>query len=501
MVIMKKSSLFIIAAAAIMMAACGNKTNKAAEDSDSATLDTVVAVTEEKVDTTPLPIIAYCFNPNDITILYWTDGEKPNKKDYQGDMAQYYESHLREWEMQDKLRRCAALYTKLFINDNTTKDIKFVREELKNPDGGAATYGEAHGIEGIPAAGLKYVFANESDAKKHQKKLSGYYTIATDDYLKSRQLLKLKELSPYGYPKKLPAQVVQQLEKEYGMNAERSQASWSMGDRYTYGVLQFKPKGKKVVALDVITDGDKVYSVPNEAEYDSGHQSTWNVDDEGEYISSVVFNAFEGPKGLEVVVYRGAPESAQIGMMTVYDGKMTIMPYAIYHSMIDEVVPLWKKDIAQMLKLYKKNTDDRGELVKFARVDFDDDYNYEFWLRDKTDTYGAFFTRKGDKIEFMAAETPKLRPTRLKAQNNKGWLYIAGSAGGPAIYTEIVGVKNSQVMEQFNMMEEYGEITDANLNHKTINKNQAADYLDKLPDSEEIKVWTWYDFNGDPVGD
>ena len=117
-------------------------------------------------------------------------------------------------------------------------------------------------------------------------------------------------------------------------------------------MLQFKPKDKKVFALEVVTDGDKVYSYPVEGYYEeNNNNSTWNVDDDGEYFSSIIGAAFEGPDGLEFTFEHRAPESATVGMFYFRDGKLVREKLECYHQLVDEQTPLWKKDIATCRKI------------------------------------------------------------------------------------------------------------------------------------------------------
>ena len=53
-------------------------------------------------------------------------------------------------------------------------------------------------------------------------------------------------------------------------------------------------------------------------------------------------------------------------------------------------------------------------------------------------------------------------------------------------------LKKSQVIERFGMMELEGEITDAELNGKTLTKWEAADYLDKTPSNDYKPYIYWH---------
>ena len=481
---MKK--LTLLALAAILMTACGNKTKPAAEDTDSAAVDSTVV--EEQPDTVPRPLFVFCHDPEHMQVVYWTVREEPNKKEFTGEMAKYYAAAHEPWVRQDSARRLAGQYSKLFLTDTKAVDIKYTGEITKNPDGEDASFGELHSRKEIPAQGLKYTFV---DVPKHLE--NSWYVITTGSYLQSRKPLKMIRQMER---KNLPANIVKQLEKQYGMTANRSELVATIDGHYTYGVLQFKPKGKKVTALDVIADGDKAYSVAHEAEYNSDG-SIWNVDDDGEYFASNIAAAFEGSKGPELYYVRYAPESCTTGVMMVRDGKMEMQEHAMYQSMVDEEQPLWKKDIAQMKKLYQKADDDRGELQKWTFIDLDGDGINEVWLRDKEDQYGAFYTFKNGKIDLLVVENPRLHPAWIRPVGGKAYLSVSGSAGGPAVYTSIVALKNSTALERFTMLEVYGEIDDASLNEQSISKEKAASYYDKLPEAEELKPYYWREYDPD----
>lgn len=454
-----KKMLLLVALAALT--ACGNKTTKNAEERDSAATaptDKTELVSEK--DQTPKPLFLYHLSTDYMMVVYWDEG------------------------LRDELSSRAAEYTKMVMEDDRLKDIKYTGEVLTNPDGEKMFMGELHSRPTLPSPGLRYAFASP----ENKKDWWGMSIIVTDSYLQTRKLLKRESQALSGDGKPFPQSVVKQLEKQYGLTAQRSEMACKVGGRYTYGVVQFKPKNKKVVALEVITDGDNIYSEPVEGYYESDQEYGWNVDDGGEYFSSHVCAAFEGPDGLELCFNHGAPESQTVGMMFIRDGKLVVEEYAAYHSLIDEQAPLWKKDLAEMLKLYladDPHVNKEYALTKYMPIDIDDDRIDEIWLRDKDNEHGALFTCKNGKVELIGVETEKLKVSFLQARRGKGYVRIAGSAGGPSIYTQLMAVRNSQVVERFNMLEVEGELQEAQLNGKTLSAAEAAKYTGALPDSRE----------------
>lgn len=473
---MKK--LLIIAICMVgMMMACTNKGNTApgdGNDSDSVANDSLALL--EEVDTTPQPMFIYMMNAKNMMMCYWND----------------------EDSLQQNFSRNRALYTKL-LNNNKCLGIKYIGEQLKNPDGGEASYGQLHGREQIPAAGLKYAFTDE---KFKAGDMWGMYVAVTDEYLSSRKLIDMKHIDAN---KPLPADVIKKLEAEYKMKVKRSQLT-AQGNKYGYGVLQFNGKYKtvkegnekydKCLALEVVMAGDKVYSFPVEGYIIEG-QPTWHADDDGEYYASNI-TLFEAPDdALEIAFVEGAPESITTGMFYIRDGKMTRQIYEIYQTMIDEELPLWKKDLAQLQKLYV--ADDREnksfKLCKYRWLDLDGDGNQEVWLRAKDDKHGAFFTHEGDKWKLIATEDGHMTPSFLYdySKSGVGYLVIAGSAGGPSVFTNYYEIKKSKVVNHLNILYVYGEIEECGLNGKEISHEAAQKLLNAMPKEDEIAVY-WREF-------
>ena len=68
---------------------------------------------------------------------------------------------------------------------------------------------------------------------------------------------------------------------------------------------------------------------------------------------------------------------------------------------------------------------------------------------------------------------------------------MSGPACGSSYATELEVLRKSQVVERYCMMEVEGEITDAELNGKTLTKWEAADYLDKTPSIDNKPYLYW----------
>lgn len=487
---MKRILLFALVA--LTWAACGNKTNKA-DDADSTAVSDSAAMAEEQNDTTPLPMFLYYMNPTYMQTIYWTGVEKP-KKDK--DNADYFDGIYASWSLQDMSRRNAAGYTKMLVG-NKWVDIKYIGELLKNPDGEVMYGGELHSRPSIPSPGLKYAFVNPKDAPKKDYDYGEFNIIVHQDYLKTRKLLKIEYQQS---EKPMPKAVIKQMEEKYGMKASRSLICSKIDGRYTQGFIQFSgeyknaPKNKdndykKALALEIIVDGDKVYAFEELGYYDTTEGCTWNADDGGEYCPTGITAAFEGPDGLELCYEHGAPESSTVGIFRVRDGQLTQTQYECYHRMIDEQTPLWKKDIAQMRKLFSNSS--KGTLTKYQFLYLDDDNIEEIWMRSKDDTHGAIFTFKDRKPQLIAIEDDKTGIAFYQG-NGKGAVQIT-SENGNFKTTKLYVIKGSQLIERFSMQDLDGEITDSKLNGKTLTKWEAADYLDKTPSNEYKTYPYWID--------
>ena len=305
---MKKLMLVAICAMAVMIS-CKNKGQTAPADSNDS-LNAVIDSIIEENDTTPLPMFLVGNDSKYMQMLYWTDIEEPKKGDDDDD---------------------AALYTNLIVGGDKTIKVKFIDEVLKDPDGNRPSIGQIHGRDEIPSLCARFDYAN---AKDKNGEGSGWGTvIVTDSYLNSRRLLSIKSCAKnYEYPK-LDADIVKQLEKEYGMKAKGSSKIAIIDNRYIHGTVEFEGEYKNApkdpydeerkfgLAVELLIDSAKVYKLEQLGYYSPEWGTTWNADADG-YISNDIVAAFEGPKGLELCYTHGAPESYCVGMLYLRDGKI-----------------------------------------------------------------------------------------------------------------------------------------------------------------------------------
>ena len=451
----------------------------------------------DKKDGTTTPPMFLLANSNGMMqMVYWTDLDEPQLDE---DYSEYYDEVHQAWELQEQFRHNASKYTKLIVDGTKTLDVKYVDETFLNPDGEKIFPGELHGNPQIPSAGAW--FALQGDAKMNIDEVSGI-VVVTDSYLASHKPLNIQSAT-MDEEVPLPPAVIKKMEEKYGMKAELSKKTYIIGDRYTYGVMQFEgeyknsarkkhnPNEMSALALEIIIDGDKIYSYPVEGWYDPEFGCTWNADDGGEYYPSNIAAAFEGPQGVELCFLHWAPESATTGILTLNNGKLDRQEYAVYHSLIDEQIPVWKKDIEEMKKLYI--AEDPGEnenvnLTKWAHV-FIDYMGEQIWISDEAEENGAFFSREGDKFELIGTVRGNFKPSFPKSRDGNCYLVISGPAGGPSYYTEIFKFSNGKVIERFNGLEVYGELDGCALNGKEISVEQGKAYMQAVPEAEEPFIY------------
>ena len=429
-------------------------------------------------------------------MVYWCYIEEPQLDE---EYPEYYKEAHQALEIQEQFRRNASKYTKLIVDGTQTRDVKYVDEIMLNPDGEQIFPGELHSRPQIPSAGAR--FSLQGEPKMNMDEVPGN-VVVTDSYLASHKLLKIQPAST-DEEVPLPAAVIKKMEEKYGMQATQSKKVYIIGDRYTYGVMQFEgeyknstrkkynPDEKSALALEIIIDGDKVYSYPVEGWYDPEFGCTWNADDGGEYFPSNIVAAFEGPQGVEFCYLHWAPESATTGIMTLSNGKLDRQEYAVYHSLIDEQIPVWKKDIEEMKRIYLD--DDPGEhefvnLTKWAHV-FIDYEGEQIWISDEAEENGAFFSREDGKLKLVGTVRASLKPSFPQSSDGNNYLVISGPAGGPSYYTEIFKFKGGKLIESFNCLEVYGELDGGALNGKEINTEQAKAYMKAVSETYEPFIY------------
>lgn len=455
---------------------------------------------ENKNGATPPPMFLLGNNNGLMQMVYWANLEEPQLDE---EYPEFYQEEHQGWELQEQFRRNASQYTKLIVDGGKTRDVKFVDEVLLNPDGEKIFPGELHGRPQIPSPGARFDLLGKPALNADEPP---GIVVVTDSYLATHKPMSIKPASD-GEILPLPSNVIKKMEAKYGMKAERSVKAYIIGDRYTYGVLQFqgeydnpnkKPDQdyKNSLALEIITDGDKIYSYPAVGWYDPTEGPVWHADDGGEYFPGYIVAAFDGPQGPELCYVHWAPESATTGMFLIQDGKFDQREYTVYHSLIDENFPVWKKDIAEMKRLYIADDPHENkdvELTKWAHV-FIDWEGEQIWISDDAEENGAFFSREDGVLKLIGTVRANLKPSFPESSNDNHYLVLSGPAGGPSYYTEVYKMRGGKVVEEFHALEVYGEIDECSLNGKTMSAAEGKAYMEAIPEAREPFIF-WQEIN------
>lgn len=488
-VMMKRIALFAIGAM-VVLTSCQHKVKNEAAATGGATGDSLVEVK----DTVPMPIFILPRMPY-LEMHYWTNVEEPVKEGDDDD--EYFASYHAAWERQEAFRHRASQYTHVLTNYSDFR-IKFFDEVLKDPDGNTPSIGQLHGRDQIPSLCARYKLVDPLD---EENEWVGIVAV-TDSYLQTRRQLRLTSENEEGEEMgPLPDTIVAKLEKRYGMKASRSLWYHTVDNRYIQGCLQFEGEykdapadqwgTKRCLALEVIADSSEVYAHEVLGYYVSENEYGWNVDDEGEYINCYILTAFEGPHGLEFCYSRSAPESLAVGMAYLRDGKYVLDQYDIYQYMIDEEIPLWKSDIAELKKLYHDAAAEEGKdvvLSKYAHCFFDLE-NEWVWVRDKDDQYGGIFIRKDGHFQLVGLETPQIKPKEMNRDYKIFYVQFAGPIDSTTYSRQVFAYKDGEEIEEFSCLIVDGEVTECRMDGRPLSPVEGKAYLDNLPEPEEITAY------------
>lgn len=460
---------------------------------DSLPLGEIKEGPEEVEEEVLMPTFIYYFNKNNMQVVYWTQHEAPEKPDEDDEYKDWYDDALRVWKEQDMLLRNAEKYNRMYITKDKFVNVKFLEEQYINPDGEPYGIGQLH-CATMPSAGLRYTFADPNEKMKASE-WGELYLLVADEYLQTRNILPIKEnsWSSTRSDKPFPAAVVKQLEEEYGMKAQRSHIAAILGDRYNYGTVQFKVKNNKAIALEVITDGDNIYSYPVEGGYEPGYGPTWNVDDEGIYLPSEITMAFEGPKGPELCFIHHAPESCTTGHIYIRDGKLVMADQAGYYVNIDEgyAKPLWKKDKEKYVKAIEEYDPEykNYDLDSWAYIDIDKDGTDEIWLKSYDPEVGAILSIKGTPTVLCTTDS------KIDAQLYQGAILLSGPCGGPCIYTQIITMKDSKKLTSLEYTECAGEVDAYTRGGEEISEAEAMTFKSNALKKEHDRWPTFHSSN------
>ena len=453
---MKRIVLLLLAA--VMITACDRKPKETPTDAPAQADTAKVEQVAKSVDDAPQPVFLFCNNSRKLQVIY---------------------AQLDPPEVDPAV---AKQYNKLFMDSKDPVKVKFVGEQLNDPDGNPLEPGIIHN-EFFLSPGLKYALVDESDAGRKDFAME-FGLLVADSYLDSHKTLDLRKNS-----KQMPPEIVTQLEQKYQMESDQSSKSYIIGENGFYGVLQFKPKDDKIVALDVVYDGTNCYSLPHEGDYYEPEDefdaiSYWNVDDEGEYFASKIYSVFETPEGWELYYVRLAAESCSCGAFcTKGNGELVLKEQANYtmNSMNEvENRPIFSKDVKELVKLYYEEDAENkaNQMEKWCLVDVDYDGQDEVWIRSSDDQYGALFTVAGEPKLIMKEDE------QMAIHVFSDYVAKGGSAGGPAVYHEYCVLRGSRKYQTLTLMEVYGEFDFAELNGKEVGEEEVKQFRSELNNQE-----------------
>lgn len=430
-----------------------------------------------------LPMFVSTLADGDVILYYWaTTADAASVDGYETECDP---SATGNGALQRLFRAIAPAYTHLFLEDGTHTRVSYRDEQWWDPDGNLILPATLHFKPGIPNAGAYFDVAGSA--------MQGgtYGFIVTDDYLSRHRPLPLTDIyTSWDNANPLPSDIVAALEQRYGMKADRSKQLCRIGDGRVYGSVQFAGEWKDApaddsrhcLALDVLADCGRLYVAERTGCYESPDDFGWNVDDGGEYLGNVPVAAFDGPDGLTLCCYHQAPESLTVGVYTPRDGRLEAAYEVGYRVMIDEENPVWKKDLAEMERLYAAGTDGHHG-VKFTRwAHIPVDYANEWiWADDgQSPPTGAIFLRKDGQLKFITETSRSLQPT-IAIDGERSYLSVSGPAGGPAWYKMVYTLVDGEIVETLSVLEVAGEITDCTLNGRPTIPDAAKGRLARLP--------------------
>ena len=174
-------------------------------------------------------------------------------------------------------------------------------------------------------------------------------------------------------------------------------------------------------------------------------------------------------------------------MFYVRGGQLVQVLYETYHNLIDEEIPVWNKDIAEMRRLFlEDNPHDHKDirLTKWAHtyVNYDDDW---IIMRDSLEQHGALFVRKDGKISLVGVETERLKFSRAE-KDGVSYLKLSGPAGGPSYYTYVWAYKNGKKIEEFSVLQIYGEVSEGTINGSEASPDVLKKRFESLPSGEAL---------------
>lgn len=477
-----------------LMTGCTGRGQAGKSQADMAANDSADIAAEEQHDTVPQPMFVTALSDNDVLLYYWTGLNEPVKDEYN---AEDFDAIHKDWVRQETFRRNAAAYTHLILSDGTACKVKFREEHITNPDGDTIEVGVIHYRPEVPNCGA-YL-----DAVAQEIKASEAGVIVTDEYLNSHQPLTVSDVdNSWENVTPMPTDIVKKLEQEYGMKASRSQLLSRIGEDYTYGYVQFKgewknapknrdfPDRRHCLAVDVLSDGQKLYVHEQKGYYESEDDFGWNVDDVGEYLGCSLIAAFQSNDGLSLCYYRAACESLTVGIFSAEGERLKETFETSYYSMIDEDIPVWKSDIAEMQRLFIASNPESLKGTRFTQwAHIAIDYSNEWiWMKDAKADRGAIFQRKEGKFKLIAQLPPNRTPL-VAHWNATDYLLIKETPGGDAWHNDLYVFANGELTDHFHSLCDADGIKVCEMNGQEVDPEIGQVYMNKLPEFQDVTVY------------
>lgn len=340
---MKKTLLFTLLMATVCACNGTAKTNASDAGDSVATVgdSTVASDTAPNDDPDDAPYLTVC-GSDGLPVVFSLLNEDGNPKVAYWCSINHTEGTAEEQDQQ-LFREHMKDYT-VAIDGNIKYNVRYKSELLPEDNEDDWTKGVTTGMLGatLRMAGVTYEFtsaAAKRNANDPEMGLSDM-VITTKTFADEHPILSVERTGEYddeGRAKPMPSDIVSQLEKRYGQKCTRSELGYRIGGRYTYGVMQFEAQGDKMLGLEVLTDGQQIWTMEMWGNCSEGPESSvWNVDDGGEYFLSGIMAACEGKDGVPILFFeRSAPESQSPGWMTVKDGKIVrsyMTMYYVYYN-------------------------------------------------------------------------------------------------------------------------------------------------------------------------
>lgn len=250
---MKKTLLFSILLTTAFACNSTAKTNTADGSDSTATAGntTATSATEAEDEPEEAPYLTVC-GSDGLPVVFSLLSDDGNPK-----VAYWTSINSTEGDSEEQAQRLFREHMKDYtvaIDGNIKYNVRYKSELLPESNEDDWTKGVTTGMLGatLRMAGVTYEFtsaAAKRNANDPEMGLSDF-VLCTKTFADEHPVMSVERTGEYddeGQAKPLPADIVSQLEKKYGMKSTRSELGYKIGGRYTYGVMQFEAQGDKML--------------------------------------------------------------------------------------------------------------------------------------------------------------------------------------------------------------------------------------------------------------